>query len=165
MKCRSLYLYIFYTYGIIFKRTSMDPKNKKPRLTPVVSPLFTCKRIKCRDASTVTTIQSKEDEHRVNVRCISCNQFWVVCVSCTRRFDATKMYLANQHFDEVHRSNSNMESNALSSSGIDFTEQYTIDPQNQSQIIQFCLSESSMTLNSRNFFQKKQYLFLMQFRI
>ena len=133
----------------------MEFKNKKPRLTPVVSPLFTCKTIKCRDSSAVTTIQCKEDEHRVNVRCISCNQFWVVCVSCTRRFEDRKIYLANQHFDLVHSSNSNMESNGRTSSGVDDTEQFTIDPQNQSQIIQFCLSESSMTLNSRNFFQKK----------
>ena len=143
----------------------MDPKNKKPRLTPVASSLFTCKSVKCRNISGVTTIPSQEDEHRVNVRCVSCDQFWVICVSCSKRFHASKMYLANKHFDEVHTSKNNMESNALTSSGIDFSEQSTIDSHDENQIIQFCLSESSMTLNSRNFFKKKQYLYLMQFRI
>ena len=36
---------------------------------------------------------------------MSCNSSWVVCITYQRRFNSSKMYLANKHFEE-ERNNS-----------------------------------------------------------
>ena len=135
----------------------MNETNKKARCTPIVSSLFSCRSEKCKKLPGGTTTHALEDENCVSVSCTFCYQAWVVCIACQRRFNANKMYLANKHFDEVHNSERKVTSNASVSTDIDFS----MEPTNTNEypdineIVDLCLSESSMELTSRNFFQKK----------
>ena len=147
--------FVFFTKLFIvpsFLICVMNQPSKRARCTPVVSSLFSCRSEKCRKSMGGITKHSQEDSNRVNVKCISCDAAWVVCISCQRRFNSTKMYLANKHFDDVHSKNT---FDASVTTDIDFSSERSVDSQDSSKIIEQCLNESSMALNSRQFFQNK----------
>ena len=133
----------------------MNESNKKARLTPVGSSLFSCKSKKCRISSGGTTKHSQEDCNRVNVTCISCHQTWVVCITCKRRFHVTNMYLAQKHFEEVHKQNVSAKFNASLPTDIVCADDNTNECSNINNRVELCLSESSMELHSRHFFKQK----------
>ena len=133
----------------------MDQTNKRPRIFQTASSLFTCKNVLCKKSTGKTTTHTQEDCNRVNVKCITCDQAWVVCISCQRRFNATKIYLTKKHFEEVHSINNKISSDASVTSAINFSSEVTTTSHNSYSIIEQYLNESSMELNSRQFFTKK----------
>ena len=133
----------------------MNHTNKRPRISQIASSLFTCKNVLCKKVTGKTTTHTQEDCNRVNVKCITCDQAWVVCISCQRRFNATKIYLAKKHFEEVHSVNNQKASDASVTSANNFSSEVTTTSHDSYSIIEQCLNESSMELNSRQFFTKK----------
>ena len=134
----------------------MEPQTKRQRVLKLASSLFSCKNDECRQVCGVTTKTSKDGLYRMNVQCISCNQSWVVCISCQRRFNGTKVYLANRHFDEAHSTNSQSLSKlSTDASSVAFSSESNFEESDSNVIIKQCLKESSMEVKSRLFFQNK----------
>ena len=107
----------------------MDKGDKRSRPNPVASSLFSCNNKECRNRYGGPTNHSQVDSNRVDVKCLSCNNSWVVCITCRRRFNSSrKISLANKHFDEVHTSTTRNVYNA-DVTAVDFS---TIDASNNS---------------------------------
>ena len=144
----------------------MESQTKRQRVSMLASSLFSCKNDECRQVSGATTKTSKDGLYRVNVQCISCNQSWVVCIACQRRFNGTKVYLANRHFDEAHSTNSPILSKvSTNASSVAFSSESNFEESDSNVIIKQCLRESSMEVKSRSFFKTRQFRYHMLYKI
>ena len=115
----------------------MGKTNKRPRISRFDLSLSTRKNELCR------------------VKCNSCDKAWVVCISCQRRFTATEIYLARKHLEEVHSGNNKTSSGTSVTSTVDFSSEGITTWHDSNSIIEQYLNESSVELNSRQFFSMK----------
>ena len=135
----------------------MDGGNKRSKPNPIASSFFSCNNKKCHNRFDGSTHHTQVDSNRINLKCIACNNSWVVCITYKRRFNSSrKLYLANKHFDEEHTltapancivcnadtTNANFSTFDASSNSI----------QNTNNIVQQCLSTTSLPTKSQQFF-------------
>ena len=121
---------------------TMDKSNKRFRPNPVASSLFSCTNKQCPNRYVGSTNHLQVDSNRVDMKCLSCNSSWVVCVTCKRRFSSKRtISYANKHFDEVHTSTVLTPCNVSNNSVHDTND-----------IVEQCLSTSSLPPKSQEFF-------------
>lgn len=123
----------------------MEQSNKRTRKNaPTASSLFFCCNNQCRGSTNHNQITS----HRVEVKCTSCNDYWIVCITCKRKFKSSKVSLAKKHFDEMHSSNTQENYDLSIHANDNMTSTDLV-------IINACLASSSLPSKSQIFFRNK----------
>ena len=123
----------------------MKHSNKRTRSdTPTISPSFSCRNIRCLG----DTKQNPITSHRVDIQCLSCRDYWIVCITCNLRFNKSKISVAKKHFDSKHSSNTTAITNLSRYKNDNVTSPNL-------PVVRKCLELSSLPSNSKNFFENK----------
>ena len=126
----------------------------------IASSLLSCHNRQCQNNQGHKTKPNQITSHRVDVKCLSCQKFWIVCITCKRKFTSSKISLANKHFEENHSSQEfNLGENNIASTTYSVTSNMNL------QVINACLSASSLPSKSQFFFETKLHHCLMLYRI